>query len=93
MGHPLGLGWTLTAGVVSSEARHGWDIDYEGNGVPRPLFIQHDAEVYFGNSGGVVLNDDNEIVGVVSQVHSVATHLAMSVHTDAINEFLEGYTL
>ena len=94
MGHPHSLGWTLTAGVVSSDQRLGWDdLPYELLNAPRPLFIQHDASAYQGSSGGALLNHDNELVGLMVAAHPVATHLAMSVHTDIINEFLEGQEL
>jgi S1-C subfamily serine protease len=93
VGHPIGLGWTLTAGVVSSDSRHGWDYPYETEGLYRPLFIQHDAQAYPGSSGGPLLNHNNELVGVLVEGHRVAEYLSMSVHTDAINIFLRGIRL
>jgi S1-C subfamily serine protease len=92
MGHPIGLSWSLTAGVVSSNLRHGWD-DYPYDPGARPLFIQHDAEAFLGSSGGPLLNHENELVGVMVQGHRIGTHLAMSVHTDIINAFLRGQEL
>lgn len=94
MGHPLGLGWTLTSGVVSSDHRQGWDsVPYEDVGWYRPLFIQHDAQAYPGSSGGPLLNYNNELVGVLVQGHQMAEYLVMSVHTDTVNDFLTGQAL
>lgn len=83
IGHPRGLSWTLTAGVVSSDHRLGWDgVSYK----TQPLFIQHDAQAAPGSSGGPLLNHKNELVGVL--VEGWGEYLSMSVHTDTVNEFL-----
>lgn len=90
IGHPDGLTWTLTTGVVSSDTRHGWDAPYEAYGHYRPLFIQHEASVYYGNSGGPLINYDNELAGVVVQKHPGNNNIAMSVHTSIVRQFLSG---
>ena len=57
VGNPFGLGGTVTAGIVSASGR---DI---GSG-PYDDFIQIDAPVNKGNSGGPSFNMQGEVVGV-----------------------------
>ena len=63
MGNPFGLGGTVTAGIVSAEGR---DI---GSG-PYDDFIQIDAPVNKGNSGGPTFNLDGEVIGVNTAIFS-----------------------
>jgi putative serine protease PepD len=66
IGNPFGLEDTLTTGIVSATERHitapnGFSID----GV-----LQTDAALNPGNSGGPLLNDQGEVIGVNSQIES-----------------------
>ena len=63
MGNPFGLGGTVTAGIVSA---HGRDI---GAG-PYDDFLQIDAPVNKGNSGGPTFNTIGEVVGVNTAIFS-----------------------
>ena len=63
MGNPFGLGGTVTAGIVSA---HGRDI---GEG-PYDDFIQIDAPINKGNSGGPTFNQDGEVIGVNTAIYS-----------------------
>ncbi len=63
VGNPYGLGGTVTAGIVSAENR---DI---GSG-PYDDFIQIDAAVNRGNSGGPTFNLDGEVIGVNTAIFS-----------------------
>ncbi|TMJ61680.1 MAG: Do family serine endopeptidase [Alphaproteobacteria bacterium] len=63
VGNPFGLGGTVTAGIVSARGR---DI---GNG-PYDDFIQIDAPVNKGNSGGPAFNADGEVMGVNTAIYS-----------------------
>jgi serine protease Do len=63
VGNPFGLGGTVTAGIVSARGR---DI---GNG-PYDDFIQIDAPVNKGNSGGPAFNTDGEVMGVNTAIFS-----------------------
>jgi serine protease Do len=63
VGNPFGLGGTVTAGIVSARGR---DI---GNG-PYDDFIQIDAPVNKGNSGGPAFNTDGEVMGVNTAIYS-----------------------
>ncbi len=63
IGNPFGLGNTATAGIVSAKYRQ------LGNG-PYDDFIQTDASINPGSSGGPLLNIDNEVVGINSRIFS-----------------------
>src|SRR3546814_5550308 len=57
IGNPFGLGGTVTAGIVSARGR---DI---GQG-PYDDFIQTDASINRGNSGGPLFNLDGDVIGI-----------------------------
>src|ERR1700723_832707 len=63
VGNPFGLGGTVTAGIVSARGR---DI---GNG-PYDDFIQIDAPVNKGNSGGPTFDVDGNVIGVNTAIYS-----------------------
>jgi len=63
IGNPLGLGGTVTAGIVSAISR---DI---GNG-PYVKFIQTDASINRGNSGGPLFNIRGEVIGINTAIIS-----------------------
>ncbi len=66
IGSPFGLENTLTTGVVSAVNR---TIDGT-NGYSIPGAIQTDAAINHGNSGGVLLNMQGDVIGVTSQIES-----------------------
>lgn len=63
IGNPLGLGGTVTSGIISSINR---DI---GSG-PYVDFIQTDAPINRGNSGGPLFNLDGKVIGINSMIIS-----------------------
>jgi len=63
VGNPFGLGGTVTAGIVSARGR---DI---GSG-PYDDFLQIDAPVNHGNSGGPTFNTEGDVVGVNTAIFS-----------------------
>jgi serine protease Do len=63
IGNPYGLGGTVTAGIVSAEGR---DI---GDG-PYDRFLQIDAPINRGNSGGPTFNTHGEVVGMNTAIFS-----------------------
>lgn len=72
IGYPLNLETTVTAGIVSAKARSlGLNKDRSGNtGLGVESFIQTDAAVNMGNSGGALINTEGMLVGVNSAIAS-----------------------
>lgn len=59
IGHPWGLFWSVSKGIISIEGRK--------SPAPFPMWwIQSDAHIYNGNSGGPMLNDDADVIGINS---------------------------
>lgn len=63
VGNPFGLTNTVTAGIVSAKAR-----SMGANGVES--FIQTDAAINAGNSGGALVNTQGELVGINAMIYS-----------------------
>jgi len=63
IGNPFGLGGSLTAGIISARAR---DI----NAGPYDNFIQTDASINRGNSGGPLFNMDGDVIGINTAIFS-----------------------
>lgn len=58
IGNPFGLGQTVTSGIVSALGRSGLNIENLEN------FIQTDAAINSGNSGGALINLKGELIGI-----------------------------
>ena len=69
IGQPLGFESTLTSGIVSAKSRASRGGDSTGDLVP---FIQHDAAVNPGNSGGPLFNMRGEVVAINSMIATVS---------------------
>jgi len=66
VGNPLGIGQTVTMGIISAKGRStgsGGDRGYED-------FLQTDAPINHGNSGGALVSTKGELVGINSQIVS-----------------------
>ena len=63
IGNPFGLGGTVTAGIISARARNI-------NAGPYDDFIQSDASINKGNSGGPMFNMAGEVVGINTAIYS-----------------------
>ena len=66
IGSPFGMQNSVTAGIVSATSR---DLPFDGPEAPPP-FIQTDAAVNPGNSGGPLFNLQGEVIGINSQIYS-----------------------
>ena len=65
VGNPLGVGQTVTMGIVSAKGRK----TSEGDGSFED-FLQTDAAINQGNSGGALVNTQGELIGINSQILS-----------------------
>ena len=63
IGNPFGLGGTVTAGIISARARNI-------NAGPYDDFIQTDASINRGNSGGPMFNLDGQVIGINTAIFS-----------------------
>ena len=69
IGHPYGLNYTATEGIVSRASRLQDDLEY----------IQIDAAINPGNSGGPLLNEDGEVIGINTFIIQNANNLGFSL--------------
>jgi serine protease Do len=65
IGNPFGLGGTATAGIISARGRDVTLTDNDAND-----YLQLDAPINFGNSGGPVFNTAGQVVGVNTAIFS-----------------------
>lgn len=80
LGHPAGLEWSLTQGLVSSSRR----ILRDGL-----VATQTSAQGYFGNSGGPLISADGRAIGVASGM--IQTHLVFCTHRDEMVKALQNF--
>ncbi len=73
IGYPLNLETTVTAGIVSAKARSlGLNRDKDGKQTNAiDSYIQTDAAVNSGNSGGALVNTDGKLIGINSAIASL----------------------
>ena len=69
VGNPFGFTSTVTAGIVSAKARNISSIT-NGRAMGIESFIQTDAAVNPGNSGGALVNTSGELVGINTAIYS-----------------------
>ncbi len=68
VGNPFNLTGTVTAGIVSAKSRS--TAQNKGGGLKVEAFIQTDAAVNKGNSGGALVNAKGELVGINTMIYS-----------------------
>ncbi|HVS02826.1 MAG TPA: Do family serine endopeptidase [Thermoanaerobaculia bacterium] len=83
IGNPLRLGRTVTVGVVSAKGRAIGitDISFEN-------FIQTDAAINFGNSGGPMVNLRGEVVGIATAINWGAENVGFAVPVSTLSSVL-----
>jgi serine protease Do len=72
IGNPLGYVHSVTVGVVSFLGRKLYDQSLDA-------FIQTDAAISFGNSGGPLINSRGEVVGITTAVSSQASNIGFAI--------------
>jgi serine protease DegQ len=64
IGNPFGVGQTVTMGIISALGRNNLHINHFEN------FIQTDAAINFGNSGGALIDTNGNLLGINSAIYS-----------------------
>ena len=72
IGNPLGYEHTVTVGVVSFLGRKLFDASLDN-------YIQTDAAINFGNSGGPLINARGEVIGINAAISSRASNIGFAV--------------
>ncbi|MEP6766834.1 MAG: trypsin-like peptidase domain-containing protein [Gemmatimonadaceae bacterium] len=71
VGNPLGLDFTVTAGIISAKSRGGREVNLpNSSNISITDFIQTDAAINPGNSGGPLINLKGEAIGLNSAIAS-----------------------
>ena len=81
IGNPFGLSHTVTAGIVSAMGR------IIGAG-PYDNFIQTDASINFGNSGGPLINLKGEVIGINSAIVAGGQGIGFAIPINMAKDFL-----
>jgi len=83
VGHPFGLKYTATEGIISN-------MRHEEDGIN---YIQHDAALNPGNSGGPLLNLDGQIIGVNTFIIKDGTNIGFSLPVKYLKDTLDIFLL
>ena len=83
IGNPLGLGSSITTGVVSGPLRAlSLDDDFTA------IFIQTDALINPGNSGGPLININGELIGINTAIARQAQGIGFAIPVDVVRRVL-----
>ena len=87
IGHPRGRTWTYTAGYIS---RAPAKMEWQSDGVKHSAtIIQTQTPMNPGNSGGPLLNDSGELIGINSFIQADSEGLNFAVAVNTIKAFLD----
>jgi serine protease Do len=86
IGNPLNYDHTVTVGVISAKGRVLRDLSRDFS---LDNFIQTDAAINFGNSGGPLVNASGEVVGVNTAISSVGQGIGFAVPVNVAKGIME----
>ncbi len=82
IGNPLGLAYSVTAGIISAKGRNIFDSENLAYGE----FLQTDAAINPGNSGGPLFNLKGEVIGVNTAISSKGQGIGFAVPSNLVVE-------
>ena len=86
LGSPLQLQNSISFGIVSATARHGSELGISQN---RTEYIQTDAAINAGNSGGPLVNLDGEVVGINSMKAKDSDGVSFAIPIDTAAQIIK----
>src|SRR5512146_2232668 len=87
IGDPWAFDKTVTVGVVSAKGRRNLTLDPNANSFEN--FIQTDAAINFGNSGGPLIDVDGQVSGINTAIYRPAQNIGFAVPINTAKAILE----
>ncbi len=85
IGNPFGLDRTVTVGVISATGRNHLGLPDEGE------FLQTDASINVGNSGGPLLNVAGQVIGINTAIVASGQGIGFAIPIDTVKKLIEGW--
>jgi len=87
LGSPLMLANSVTSGIVSAVQRESYELGFPGSS--KLAFIQTDAAINVGNSGGPLVNLDGEVVGINTMKALRSDGISFALPIDLVKDVVE----
>lgn len=88
IGNPYGIGQTVTQGIVSALGRYGLNLNTYEN------YVQTDAAINQGNSGGALVNTEGELIGINSGLYTRtggSNGIGFAIPSDVVQFVLDSF--
>lgn len=85
IGNPFGLDRTVTVGVISATGRNHLGLSDQG------AFLQTDASINFGNSGGPLLNVAGQVIGINTAIMASGQGIGFAIPINAVKKIIKDW--